>query len=64
MHTEFHAEYTLTCASPERLADLTFLYFEAFENARAVEVQIVTEGGAQAFEVERDAPVLSLKDML
>ncbi|WP_370402417.1 zinc uptake protein ZrgA [Sulfitobacter sp. JB4-11] len=59
-HTEFHAEYTLDCENPAALTQITFAYFEAFPNAKEVEVQIITTSGAQAFEVERDAPVLDL----
>lgn len=59
-HTEFHAEYTLTCDAPDALTKMTFAYFAAFPNALEVEVQIITASGAQAFEVERDAPVLDL----
>ena len=62
-HTEFHAEYTLACANPDALTEITFAYFETFENALEVEVQIVTASGAQAFEVERDAPVLDLRSL-
>lgn len=59
-HTEFHAEYTLTCDKPNALTEITFAYFEAFPNAQEVEVQMITASGAQAFEVTRDAPVLDL----
>lgn len=59
-HTEFHAEYTLTCDNPDALTGITFAYFETFPNAKEVEVQIITASGAQAFEVERDTPVLEL----
>ncbi|GFE63811.1 zinc uptake protein ZrgA [Litoreibacter roseus] len=59
-HTEFHAEYTLICDNPNALTEIVFAYFETFPNAKEVEVQLVTASGAQAFEVERDAPVLNL----
>jgi hypothetical protein len=59
-HTEFHAEYTLTCDTPDALTEINFTYFETFPNAQEVEVQVITAAGAQAFEVERDAPLLSL----
>lgn len=59
-HTEFHAEYTLTCATPSALDKITFAYFDTFENAQEVEVQIVTASGAKAFDVDRGAPVLDL----
>ena len=60
-HAEFHAEYTLTCGNPAALAEITFAYFDAFENARELEVRIVSASGAQAFEVQRDNPVLDLR---
>ncbi|WP_380056756.1 DUF2796 domain-containing protein [Falsihalocynthiibacter sp. SS001] len=60
-HTEFHAEYALNCENTDALAEITFPYFETFPNAQELEVQIIDTTGAQAFEVERDAPVLNLK---
>ena len=62
-HTEFHAEYTLTCGNPAAASELTFAYFDTFENAREIEVQIKSASGAQAFEVERDDPKLDLRGM-
>lgn len=62
-HTEFHAEYVLTCANPEAITEINFAFFEQFENARELEVQIVSASGAQAFEVERDGPKLDLRGM-
>lgn len=62
-HTEFHAEYTLTCGNPDALSEITFAYFDTFGNARELEVQIVSATGAQAFEVERDDPTLDLRGM-
>ncbi len=62
-HTEFHAEYTLACGNPDALTGIEFAYFETFENARALKVQIVTSAGAQAFDVTRDDPMLDLRDM-
>ena len=62
-HTEFHAEYTLACGNPDALNEIKFAYFDAFENARELEVQIVSASGARAFEVERDEPKLDLRGM-
>jgi hypothetical protein len=62
-HTEFHAEYLLTCANPTAVTNITFAYFEAFPNALEVEVQLISDAGATSFEVERDAPTLDLRDM-
>ena len=61
VHTEFHAKYTLTCDKPDALTEINFTYFDAFPNAKEVEVQIITTSDAQAFEVRRDAPVLDLE---
>ena len=62
-HTEFHAEYVLSCGNPSAVSEITFAYFDMFENARELEVQIVSSSGAQAFEVERDDPQLDLRGM-
>lgn len=62
-HTEFHAKYLLTCAEPAAASLITFAYFDAFPNALELEVQLITDKGANAFEVERDAPSLDLRGM-
>lgn len=62
-HTEFHAEYTLNCANSDALTEIVFGYFDTFENARELEVQVVTASDAKAFEVERDDPKLDLRGM-
>ena len=63
-HTEFHAEYLLTCSNPDAITDIEFAYFDLFEGARELEVQVVTSSGAMAFEIERDDPSLDLRGML
>lgn len=62
-HTEFHAEYLLTCADPTAVTEITFAYFETFPNALEVEVQLISDTGATSFEVERAAPTLDLRGM-
>lgn len=62
-HTEFHAEYTLKCGDPAAISEITFAYFETFENALELEVQIVSDAGAKAFEVMRESPTLDLRGM-
>jgi hypothetical protein len=42
------------------LTSLAFPYFTAFENARELELQVITRSGAQAFEVMRDTPQVQL----
>lgn len=63
-HSEFHAEYLLSCDDPAAVTEIQFAYFDVFENAIEVEVQIVSDKGATAFEVEKDTPVLMLKGNL
>ncbi|WP_299740023.1 DUF2796 domain-containing protein [uncultured Roseobacter sp.] len=62
-HTEFHAEYLLNCADTSAADLITFAYFDSFPNALELEVQVITEKGATAFEVTREAPTLDLRDM-
>lgn len=62
-HTEFHAEYLLKCADPAAATIIEFAYFDAFPNALELEVQVINDKGAVAFEVEREAAKLDLRDM-
>ena len=62
-HTEFHAEYLLTCADPTAVTEITFAYFKTFPIALEVEVQLISDTGATSFEVERAAPTLDLRGM-
>jgi len=63
-HTEFHANYMLTCGKPEAITNIDFPYFDLFPNAMELEVQLITDQGASAFEVERDNPQLSLGGLI
>lgn len=62
-HTEFHAEYLLTCTNTSAITEISFGYFDQFPNALEVEVQIISDNGALSFEVERDEPVLDLRNL-
>ena len=57
-HAAFHAEYMFNCANPAELTSLGLPYFQVFPKALELEVQIVNDGGARAFEVESNEPVL------
>lgn len=63
-HREFHAEYAFDCAAPSELTQISFGYFEVFPNALELELQLVSDQGAQAFEITREAPVLDLDGRL
>jgi hypothetical protein len=60
MHSEFHATYLLTCEEIEKVTSIELSYFERFENAEELEVQLVSDTGATAMEASRAAPVLDL----
>ena len=59
-HTEFHAEYALTCADPSVIDIIEFAYFDRFPNAAELTIQLISDKGAKGFEVERDEPRLNL----
>ncbi len=63
-HTEFHAEYRLTCAEPDAIDRIEFGYFETFPNAEELEVQMISDKGTNGFEVVRDNPVLELGGLI
>lgn len=63
-HTEFHAEYLLTCTDPSAIDRIEFAFFETFPNAQEVEVQMISDKGSQGFEVGREAPVLDLSGLI
>lgn len=59
-HADFTAEYHLECANPAELTGFETVYFEAFERAKTLEVQIVTDSGSTAAELTADRPRLDL----
>jgi Protein of unknown function (DUF2796) len=63
-HAEFHAGYEWKCAAPDRLTTLAFPYFQRFEGAKELEVNIVTEKGQSQYEVTRDNPTLDLEALM
>ena len=60
-HTEFHAEYLLECGNLSAISEITFSYFKIFPNALELEIQVVSDKGATAFEVEREVAKLDLR---
>lgn len=60
LHSEFAARYTLDCADPGALTDITFAWFDRFPNGKEVEVTLVTDKGQTSFEVERGDPPLAI----
>ncbi|WP_424926793.1 zinc uptake protein ZrgA [Amaricoccus tamworthensis] len=60
VHSEFHMTYGFVCEHPEELTTIELPFFGTFENAQEIEAQFVTETGAGAAEIGRDAAVLNL----
>lgn len=61
-HTEFHAEYQFDCSDIDAVTKITFPYFDLFPNAKEIELQVVSDKGASAFEIERDVPYVNLSE--
>ena len=59
-HSEFHAEYRLTCKAPEKIVSLSFPYFKNFKGAAELEVSVVGPKSQKRFEVERDSTKINL----
>lgn len=62
-HSEFHSVYMLHCDNLDKLSAIEFGYFDQFPNAQKLEVQVISDSGAQRFDVERDAPKLDLSGL-
>jgi hypothetical protein len=62
-HAEFHAEYLFECSNLSAVTEITLPYFDAFPNAKELELQVVSEKGASAFEIERDEPSVNLSEL-
>lgn len=63
-HSEFHAEYELTCSSPEKIVSVSFPYFKNFGGSRQLEVTIVGPKAQTRFDVGRGAGTIDLRKMI
>ncbi len=61
-HTEFHAEYRLACAAPERIGTVGFTYFSRFPAAQELDVNVITPARQSRYEVGKDQPLIRLGD--
>lgn len=59
-HSEFHARYLLICDDISAATLLEMPYFATFENAKELEVQLVTDSGAALLHASWTATVLDL----
>lgn len=64
-HNEFHAEYALTCSTPDALDGIDFAaFFQTFAGAEEVEVTVISEKGQSSYDVERDAPRVDFQGVI
>jgi Protein of unknown function (DUF2796) len=63
-HSEFHAEYTLECASAHNITAIEFGYFRAFAGAEKLDVNVITANGQSKLEATRAKPSISLAGMM
>ncbi len=59
-HSEFEASYMLTCTDITAIDAIDFAFFDAFPNARELDIQMISGKGSAGFEVTRDTPMLDL----
>lgn len=62
-HSEFFGHYKLTCDTLDAAPVLTPAYFDLFPNAQKLDIRMVSDTGAHAAQVNREAPEISLKDL-
>jgi hypothetical protein len=63
-HSEFHAEYTLSCTNAAAITTIGFPYFETFPNSEELAVTLITEKSQKVFEVTRGHTVIDLRGMM
>jgi len=59
-HSEFRAHYQMTCAQPEKLAEITFPYFRNFKGAQKLAVRVVGPKSQKKFEAGRKMTKINL----
>ena len=60
IHNEFRGHYTLDCANPGALNQITFVWFDRYPNAKKVDVTLVNAKGQTLYQVERGDPPLTI----
>jgi hypothetical protein len=63
-HSEFHAEYELSCANVAAITAISFPYFEVFPNSVELAVSLITEKDQKSFEVNREHPLIDIRGMM
>ena len=63
-HSEFRAEYALSCSNVAVITSIAFPYFDTFPNSEELAVTLITEKGQQAFEVSRQHALIDIRGMM
>jgi Protein of unknown function (DUF2796) len=63
-HSEFHANYSMTCSSISKLTSLTLEYFNDFSGAQELDVSAIGPKGQSSFEIKRDKPTIDLAGIM
>lgn len=63
-HTEFQADFVVQCQDLEAANVVEFLYFQRFENAQNLRVQLTSGDASREIEVSRDMPVMIIPNPL
>jgi hypothetical protein len=61
-HSEFHVAYEISCDDTSRLTGIAFPFFAVFPHSEELDVTVLGAQGQLKYEVERDTPMLSLKN--
>lgn len=60
-HSEFHAEYAFVCQNLTNVDHIDLSYFNVFENAEELQVQVVSASGAYKVEVTGASPAIEIR---
>jgi Protein of unknown function (DUF2796) len=63
-HSEFHAEYRLSCSNVAAITTISFPYFDAFPSSEELAVTLITEKSQKAFEVNREHALIDIRGMM
>ena len=63
-HSEFHAEYALSCSNVAAITTISFPYFDAFPNSEELAVTLITEKSQEAFEVNREHALIDIRGIM
>ncbi|WP_193181348.1 DUF2796 domain-containing protein [Nisaea sediminum] len=61
-HSEFHVAYEISCDDASRLTGIEFPFFAVFPHSEELDVTVLGAQGQFKYEVERDTPMLPLKN--